>query len=83
VITPLNQQPTPAAPFPPSRFQHLSFSPFSLFSLASFAPAHVALRAACGRLPAQRPLARVQVSGFSIHLSNFSFSASQFFSILY
>jgi hypothetical protein len=35
----------------------------SSFSFASFAPAHVALRAACGRLPGQRPLARVQVSG--------------------
>ena len=33
--------------------------------VASFAPAHVALRAAFGRLPSQRPLACVQVSGFS------------------
>ena len=32
--------------------------------VASFAPAHVALRAAFGRLPGQRPLARVPLSAF-------------------
>ena len=32
-------------------------------TVASFAPAHLALRAAFGRLPSQRPLACVQVSG--------------------
>ena len=37
------------------------------FRFASFAPAHVALRAACGRLPGQRPLTRVQVSGLKFH----------------
>ena len=34
----------------------------SSFRFASFAPAHVALRAAFGRLPSQHPLACVQVS---------------------
>ena len=33
-------------------------------TVASFAPAHLALRAAFGRLPSQRPLACVQVSNF-------------------
>ena len=33
------------------------------YTVASFAPAHVALRAAFGRLPGQRPLARVPLSG--------------------
>jgi len=42
-----------------------SKSPVSAFRVASFAPAHVALRAAFGRLPSQRPLACVPVSGFS------------------
>ena len=37
-----------------------------VFSFASFAPAHVALRAAFSRLPSQRPLACVQ--HFSIFL---------------
>ena len=32
--------------------------------VAAFAPAHLALRAACGRLPGQRRLARVPVSDF-------------------
>ena len=36
---------------------------------ASFAPAHIALRAACGRLPGQRPLARVPVSGLNFPVS--------------
>jgi hypothetical protein len=45
--------------FPPFPFR------LSPFSLTSFAPAHVALRAACARLPGRRPLARFQVSGFS------------------
>ena len=34
----------------------------SAFKVAAFAPAHLAHRAACGRLPGQRPLARVQIS---------------------
>jgi hypothetical protein len=38
---------------PSSPLSAFSFSPFSLFSVASFAPAHVALRAACGRRPGQ------------------------------
>jgi len=38
-------------------------------TVASFAPAHVALWAACGRLPSQRPLARVQVSSFRFPVS--------------
>ena len=41
--------------------------------VASFAPAHVALRAAFGRLPSQRPLACVQVSGFRSQVSGFRF----------
>jgi hypothetical protein len=39
-------------------------SPPPCLRVASFAPAHVALRAAFGRLPGQRPLARVPVSAF-------------------
>mgnify|MGYP000941299493 CR=1 FL=1 len=42
----------PAAGYPASARWHV------------FAPAHVALRAAFGRLPSQRPLACVPVSGF-------------------
>jgi general secretion pathway protein G len=38
--------------------------------VASFAPAHVALRAAFGRLPGQRPLARVPVSAFRFPVSS-------------
>ena len=55
---------------PPSKFfQNSATGPLSGFfppsappRVASFAPAHVALRAAFGRLPGQRPLARVPVS---------------------
>ena len=38
--------------------------------VASFAPAHVALRAAFGRLPSQRPLARVPLSAFRSPVSS-------------
>ena len=44
---------------PPSAYIDLSG-----LKVAAFASAHLALRAACGRLPGQRPLARVPVSDF-------------------
>jgi hypothetical protein len=47
-----------------SGFRFASFAPLRAVSLSEQEAAHVALRAACGRLPGQRPLARVQVSGF-------------------
>ena len=40
-------------------------------TVASIAPAHLALRAAFGRLPSQRPLACVPVSGFRSQVSGF------------
>jgi len=49
---------------PPRRRRAASGITISGLRFASFAPAHVALRAACGRLPGQRPLARVRASGF-------------------
>ena len=62
---------------PPSSFagQHSPLrasAPLREISLcvASFAPAHVALRAAFGRLPGQRPLARVPVSAFRFPVSS-------------
>ena len=53
--------------------------------VASFAPAHVALRAAFGRLPSQRPLACVQVCLFH-PLSAYpgeSFSGLQLMCLMY
>jgi hypothetical protein len=56
--------------------------PFSGLRFASFAPAHLALRAAFGRLPSQRPLACVQVclvrsrsSRFGLPLAGYPASA--------
>ena len=50
------------------------------FRFASFAPAHLALRAACGRLPSQRPLTCVlrcaPVSGLQFHASGFTLPVS-------
>jgi hypothetical protein len=43
--------------------------PFTFFQFASFAPTHVTLRAAFGRLPSQRPLSCVQVSNSTLFLS--------------
>ena len=43
-----------------------------------FAPTHVALRAAFGRLPSQRPLACVPVSSFRLPASSFQFPVSSF-----
>ena len=40
------------------------------FMFASFAPAHLALRAACGRLPSQRPLACVHVCRIQAYRSD-------------
>ena len=49
----------PATGYPASARWHV----FSANApVASFAPAHLALRAACDRLPSQRPLACVQLS---------------------
>jgi len=44
---------------PPPRSPRLRVSTLSILRFASFASGHVALRAACGRLPSQRPLACV------------------------
>jgi hypothetical protein len=46
-----------------SGLRFASFAPLRAVSLSEQEAAHVALRAACGRLPGQRPLARAQVSG--------------------
>ena len=60
----------PSAGYPASARWHV----FSANApVASFAPAHLALRAACGRLPSQRPLARVQVSSLRFPVSPFTF----------
>jgi len=53
-------RPTPAGTY--SGFRFASFAPLRAVSLSEQEAAHVALRAACGRLTGQRPLARVQVS---------------------
>jgi hypothetical protein len=59
-------------PFAGRRFPLRASAPLREISLcvASFAPAHFALRAAFGRLPGQRPLARVPVSAFRSPVSS-------------
>jgi hypothetical protein len=57
---------------PSAGLRFSSFAPLRAVSLSEQEAAHVALRAACGRRPSQRPLAPVQL---------FSFSAFQYFSI--
>jgi len=58
----------PLAGYPASACWHVFRSQVSSFRFASFAPAHLALRAAFGRLPSQRPLACVPVSGFRFQI---------------
>jgi len=49
---------------------HICLSLWTCAIARVFAPAHVALRAAFGRLPGQRPLARVPVSAFRFPVSS-------------
>jgi len=53
---------------------------FSFSGFASLAPASLALRAACGKLPRERPLSGGQRFSFSPPSPHFSFSAFQRFS---